>query len=43
MPGSPAQELLDRVREYPLFDALYGRRTRRFGLSFDDAGTRFRP
>src|ERR1700757_1120681 len=30
----------DRLRavwEYPLFDALYGRRTRRFGLGFEMA------
>src|SRR5215471_2605256 len=35
MPGSPTQELQDKVWEYPLFDALYGRRTRRFGLGFE--------
>ena len=35
MPGSPTQQLLDQVWEYPLFDALYGRRTRRFGLGFE--------
>jgi len=29
--------LLDAVWEYPLFDALYGRRTRRFGLGFEMA------
>jgi hypothetical protein len=28
-------ELLRAVWEYPLFDALYGRRTRRFGLGFE--------
>ena len=27
-------ELLQEVWEYPLFDALYGRRSRRFGLGF---------
>ena len=30
-------ELLRAVWEYPLFDALYGRRTRRFGLGFEMA------
>jgi hypothetical protein len=30
-------ELLHAVWEYPLFDALYGRRTRRFGLGFEIA------
>ncbi|HUA52804.1 MAG TPA: hypothetical protein VMB81_11605 [Candidatus Sulfotelmatobacter sp.] len=28
-------DLLRHVWEYPLFDALYGRRSRRFGLGFD--------
>src|SRR5215831_12751784 len=28
-------DLLHQVWDYPLFDALYGRRTRRFGLGFD--------
>src|SRR6516162_6157680 len=28
-------DLLDAVWEYPLFDALYGRRSRRFGLGFE--------
>jgi len=42
MPGSPTQELLDKVWEYPLFDALYGRRTRRFGLGFAIAEGPFR-
>src|SRR5262245_56508135 len=42
MPGSPTQELLDKVWEYPLFDALYGRRTRRFGLGFEIAEGPFR-
>jgi len=30
-------DLLDAVWEYPLFDALYGRRSRRFGLGFEMA------
>ncbi len=30
-------DLLSAVWEYPLFDALYGRRTRRFGLGFEMA------
>ena len=30
-------DLLGAVWEYPLFDALYGRRTRRFGLGFEMA------
>jgi hypothetical protein len=30
-------DLLRAVWEYPLFDALYGRRTRRFGLGFEMA------
>jgi hypothetical protein len=33
IPASP--DLLDRVWEYPLFEALYGRRSRRFGLGFE--------
>ena len=28
-------ELLDIVWRYPLFEALYGRRSRRFGLGFE--------
>jgi hypothetical protein len=28
-------ELLDLVWSYPLFEALYGRRSRRFGLGFE--------
>ncbi len=34
-PVSP--DVLRRVWEYPLFDALYGRRSRRFGLGFEMA------
>jgi len=30
-------DLLEAVWDYPLFDALYGRRTRRFGLGFEMA------
>jgi hypothetical protein len=30
-----SHELLDSVWEYPLFEALYGRRSRRFGLGFE--------
>jgi hypothetical protein len=30
-------DLLHAVRDYPLFDALYGRRSRRFGLGFEMA------
>src|SRR3984893_14103061 len=32
-----SSDLLRAVWEYPLFDALYGRRTRRFGLGFEMA------
>jgi len=32
--AEPATHLLDAVWEYPLFQALYGRRSRRFGLGF---------
>jgi hypothetical protein len=35
-------DLLQEVWEYPLFDALYGRRTRRFGLGFDLADGPFK-
>jgi hypothetical protein len=28
-------ELLDLAWSYPLFEALYGRRSRRFGLGFE--------
>jgi hypothetical protein len=31
----PTPELLDAVWRYPLFEALYGRRSRRFGLGFE--------
>ena len=30
-----ASELLDLAWSYPLFEALYGRRSRRFGLGFE--------
>ena len=35
MSGSHTPQLLDNVWEYSLFDALYGRRSRRFGLGFE--------
>jgi hypothetical protein len=35
MPGPTRQQLLEKVWEYSLFDALYGRRSRRFGLGFE--------
>src|SRR5258705_9057409 len=31
-------ELLDLAWRYPLFEALYGRRSRRFGLAFEKPG-----
>jgi hypothetical protein len=31
----PTPELLEAVWKYPLFEALYGRRSRRFGLGFE--------
>ena len=31
----PTPELLEAVWRYPLFEALYGRRSRRFGLGFE--------
>jgi hypothetical protein len=31
---APAHDLLDKVWDFSLFDALYGRRSRRFGLGF---------
>jgi hypothetical protein len=37
MTDTVASALLDAVWEYPLFEALYGRRTRRFGLGFEMA------
>jgi hypothetical protein len=33
-PATATNDLLDRVWDYPLFEALYGRRSRRFGLGF---------
>ena len=33
----PPSELLDLAWSYPLFEALYGRRSRRFGLGFEMA------
>ena len=35
MTGPALPGLLDKVSEYPLFEALYGRRSRRFGLGFE--------
>jgi hypothetical protein len=35
MTASTESDLLHRVWEYPLFDALFGRRSRRFGLGFE--------
>src|SRR5262245_1973914 len=35
MSGPHTPQLLDSVWEYSLFDALYGRRSRRFGLGFE--------
>jgi hypothetical protein len=37
MTESLQPDLLRQVWEYPLFDALYGRRSRRFGLGFEMA------
>ena len=34
MTQSAASDLLHKVWDYPLFEALYGRRSRRFGLGF---------
>jgi hypothetical protein len=31
---APAHDLMDKVWDYPLFEALYGRRSRRFGRGF---------
>jgi len=31
----PTPELLEAIWRYPLFEALYGRRSRRFGLGFE--------
>ncbi len=33
--GSAPHKLVDQVWDYPLFEALYGRRSRRFGLGFE--------
>src|SRR5258708_4189922 len=35
MTAPPESDLLDHVWEYPLFEALYARRSRRFGLGFE--------
>ena len=35
MTASIESDLLHQVWEYPLFDALFGRRSRRFGLGFE--------
>jgi hypothetical protein len=35
MMASAPRSLLDKVWEYPLFEALFGRRSRRFGLGFE--------
>ena len=35
MTSSDPTSLLHQVWEYPLFEALYGRRSRRFGLGFE--------
>jgi hypothetical protein len=35
MTGQITPSLPGKVWEYPLFDAFYGRRTRRFGLGFE--------
>ena len=37
MPTSVPRDLLRTVWEYPLLEALFGRRTRRFGLGFEMA------
>jgi hypothetical protein len=37
MPQPSQSQLLDEVWQYPLFDALYGRRSRRFGRGFEVA------
>jgi hypothetical protein len=38
----PALEMLNKVWEYPLFAALYGRRSRRFGRGFEMAESPYR-
>ena len=35
MAPTPQRDLLDAVWSYPLFEAVYGRRSRRFGLGFE--------
>jgi len=35
MPQPSRSQLIDKVWEYPLFEALYGRRSRRFGRGFE--------
>jgi len=35
MTASPTPSLLDKVWEYPLFEALFGRRSRRIGLGLE--------
>ena len=35
MPRPNRSQLIDEVWEYPLFEALYGRRSRRFGRGFE--------
>ena len=42
MPPQAPPSRLDQVWDYPLFDALYGRRSRRFGLGFEIADGPFR-
>jgi len=38
MTKSTPPSMLDKVWEYPLFEALYGRRSRRFGMGFETEG-----
>jgi hypothetical protein len=42
MTPATSSELINRVWQYPLFEALYGRRSRRFGLGFEIAEGPFR-
>src|SRR6185503_18681201 len=42
MPGHDTSRLLDEAWRHSLFDALYGRRSRRFGLGFEIAEGPFR-
>src|SRR5262249_24560870 len=37
MTASPTPDLLHKIWEYPLFEALFGRRSRRFGLGLETA------